>query len=115
MNEDEQVNPFWSQGVEDAARVDRLRPAALPPILGTPDSLPPVPADEWEQGDETPRPVQGLSRAMGSGGGMVRSQGQMPTQVAFETPSSWNPQTPGPQGTQVSGCMKALRTSISLT
>ena len=101
MNEDEQVNPFWSQGVEDAARVDRLRPAALPPILGTPDSLPPVPADEWEQGDETPRPVQGLSRAMGSGGGMVRSQGQMPTQVAFETPSSWNPQTPGPQGTQV--------------
>ena len=38
---------------------------------------------------------------MGSGGGMVRSQGRMPTQVAFETPSSWNPQTPGPQGTQV--------------
>ena len=49
----------------------------------------------------TSRPVQGLSRAMGSGWGMVRSQGQMPTQVAFETPSSWNPQTPGPQGTQV--------------
>ena len=52
---------------------DRLRPAALPPIRATPESLPPVPADEWE-GDETPRPVQGLSRAMGSGGGMVRSQ-----------------------------------------
>ena len=100
MNEDEEVNPFWSQGAQDAARVDGLRPTALPPTRATPESLPPVPADEWE-GDETPRPAQGLSRAMGSGGGMVRSQGQMPAQVAFETPSSWNLQTPGPQGTQV--------------
>ena len=88
MNGDEQVNPFWSQGVQDAVRVDRLRPAALPPSRATPESLPPVPADEWD-GDETPRPVQGLFRAMGSGGGRVRSQGQMPTNVAFETPNSW--------------------------
>ena len=77
--------------------VDRLRPANLPPVRVTPESLPPVPADEWD-GDETPRPVQGLPRAMGSGGGLLRSQGQMPTQVAFETPSSWDPQTPGPWG-----------------
>ena len=32
--------------------------------------------------------------------GLLRSQGRMPT-VAFETPSSWEPHTPGPQGTQV--------------
>ena len=79
--------------------VDRLRPANLPPVRVTPESLPPVPADDWD-GDETPRPVQGLPRAMGSGGGLLRSQGRMPA-VAFETPSSWEPHTPGPQGTQV--------------
>ena len=100
LNGGEPVNPFWSQGVQEAAWVDRLRPANLPPIRVTPESLPPVPADEWD-GDETPRPVQGLPRAMGSGGGLLRSQGQMPTQVAFETPSSWDPQTPRPKGTQV--------------
>ena len=99
LNEGEPVNPFWSQGVQEAAMVDRLRPANLPPVRVTPESLPPVPADDWD-GDETPRPVQGLSRAMGSGGGLLRSQGRMPA-VAFETPSSWEPHTPGPQGTQV--------------
>ena len=99
LNEGEPVNPFWSQGVQEAAMVDRLRPANLPPVRVTPESLPPVPADDWD-GDETPRPVQGLPRAMGSGGGLLRSQGRMPA-VAFETPSSWEPHTPGPQGTQV--------------
>ena len=34
----------------------------------TPGSLPPVPADEWNDGgEETPQPVQGLLGAMGSG------------------------------------------------
>ena len=56
--------------------VDGLRPIAA-------DSGTAVPADEWDQGDETPRPAQGLLGAMGSGGGMVRSQGAMPTQIAF--------------------------------
>ena len=83
MNGDEQVIPFWSRRVQDAAVVDGLRQATLPQIPGTPWSLPPVPANEWDPGDETPRPVQGLLGAMGSGGGMVRSQGAMPTQIAF--------------------------------
>ena len=83
------MNPFWSQGVQEAAVVDRLRLADLPSMRVTPECLPPVPADDWD-GDETPRPVQGLSRAM-DGGGVLRSQGQMPTQVTFATPSSWEP------------------------
>ena len=52
-------------------------------------------------GEETPRSVQGFLAAMSSAGGMVRSQGRMPTQMAFETPSSWNPQTPRLQGAQM--------------
>jgi len=60
MNGDEQVNPFWSRRVQDAAVVDGLTPPTLPQIPGTLGSLPPVPADEWDQGDETPRPAQGL-------------------------------------------------------
>ena len=39
---------------------------------------------------------------MGSGGGIVRSQGPMPSsQMAFQTPGSWNPQAPGQGGSQV--------------
>ena len=97
------VNFFWSQGVQHAAMVDGRRPTTLPQVPGTPGSLPPpVPADEWDDGgDETPQPVQGLLGAMGSGGGIVRSQGPMPSsQIAFQTPSSWNPQTPGQGGSQ---------------
>ena len=102
MNADEQVNPFWSRGVQESGVVEGLRPTTLPQVPGTPGSLPPVPADEWDLGGkETPRPVQRLLGAMGSGGGMVRSQARMPTQMAFETPSSLDPQTPRPQGTQV--------------
>ena len=60
---------------------------------------------EWvDGGDETPQPVQVLLGAIGSGvsgGGIVRSQGPMPSsQMAFQTPSSWNPQTPGQRGRQ---------------
>ena len=117
MNEDEQVNPFWSQGVQDAARVEGLRPAALPPILGTPESLPPVPADEWEQGDETPRPAQGLWRAVGSGGGMVRSQGRVPTGLLkwhLKHQVAGIPKLQDHRAPRCSGCTKKLRTSISL-
>ena len=61
---------------------------------------------EWvDGGDETPQPVQVLLGAIGSGvsgGGIVRSQGPMPSsQMAFQTPSSWNPQTPGQRGRQL--------------
>ena len=96
------VNPFWSQGVQHAAMVDGRRPTTLPQVPGTPGGLPPVPADEWDDGgDETPQPVQGLFGLMGSGGRIVRSQGPMPSsQMAFQTPSSWNPQTPGQGGSQ---------------
>ena len=78
--------------------VDGLRPIAA-------DSGTAVPADEWDQGDETPRPAQGLLGAMGSGGGMVRSRGTMPIQMAFETPSSQqlestNSKTTGHPGVQ---------------
>eukprot|EP00435_Cladocopium_sp_Y103_P044172 s1820_g12.t1 len=93
-NVDEQVNPFWSQRVQVAARVEGLRPTTLPLIRATPESLPPVPADEWDQGEQTPRPVQELRGAEGHGDGVVRSQGRMP--MAFKTPQSWDPsRTPG--------------------
>ena len=96
MNGDDQVN--LSGLVQDAAVVDGLRPIAA-------DSGTAVPADEWDQGDETPRPAQGLLGAMGSGGGMVRSRGTMPIQMAFETPSSQqlestNSKTTGHPGVQ---------------
>ena len=96
------VNFFWSQGVQHAAMVDGRRPTTLPQVPGTPGSLPPVTADEWDDGgEEAPQPVQGLLGAMGSGGGIVRSQGPMPSsQMAFQTPSSWDPQTPGQGGSQ---------------
>ena len=69
MNADEQVNPFWSRGVQEAGVVEGLRPTTLPQVPGTPGSLPPVPADEWDLGGkETPRPVRRLLGAMGSGG-----------------------------------------------
>ena len=82
--------------------VDGRRPTTLPQVPGTPGSLPPVTADEWDDGgEEAPQPVQGLLGAMGSGGGIVRSQGPMPSsQMAFQTPSSWDPQTPGQGGSQ---------------
>ena len=53
-------NPFWSERLRDERRLRALRPAGLP--KRTPDhELPPVPADEWERGEEaggdTPRPV----------------------------------------------------------
>eukprot|EP00435_Cladocopium_sp_Y103_P058759 s975_g20.t1 len=93
-NVDEHVNPFWSQRVQVAARVEGLRPTTLPLIPATPESLPPVPADEWDQGEQTPRPVQALRGAEGRGDGVVRSQGRMP--MAFETPQSWDStRTPG--------------------
>ena len=75
-NVDGLVNPFWSQG----AMVDGRRPTTLPQVPGTPGSLPPVTADEWDDGgEEAPQSVQGLLGAMGSGGGIVRSQGPMPS------------------------------------
>ena len=114
MNGDEQVNPFWSQGVQDAVRVDRLRPAALLPSRATPESLPPVPADEWD-GDETPRPVQGLFRAMGSGGGRVRSQGQMPTKWHLKHQTAGILNLQDHRAPRCSGCRKKLQPSISLT
>ena len=100
-NVDGLVNPFWSQGVQHAAMVDGSRPTTLPQVPGTPGSLPPVLMNGTMGGDETPQPVQGLRGAIGSGGGIVRSQGPMPSsQMAFQTPSSWNPQTPGQGGSQ---------------
>ena len=53
-------NPFWSERLRDEHNLQALRPAGLPER--SPDhELPPVPADEWEQGEEaggeTPRPV----------------------------------------------------------
>ena len=72
------MNPFWSQGVQQAAVVEGRRPTTLPEVPRTPGSLPPAPADKWDDGEETPQPVQGLLGAMGSGGGIVRSQGLLP-------------------------------------
>ena len=81
-NVDGLVNPLWSQGVQDAAMVDGRRPTTLSQVPGTPGSLPPVPAGEWDNGgDETPQPVQGLLGAMCSRGGIVRSQGPMPSSL----------------------------------
>ena len=84
------MNPFWSQGAQEAAVVEGRRPTTLPQVPGTPGSLPREPAYEWDGGGkETPQPVQGLLGAMGSGGGIVRSQGPMPSsQMAFQTPST---------------------------
>ena len=114
LNEDEQVNPFWSQRVQDAARVDRLRPTALPPIRATPESLPPVPTDEWE-GEETPRPAQGLSRAMCSGGEWqeVKARCQLMGHLKHQVAGILKLQDH--RAPRCSGCMKKLRTSISLT
>ena len=67
-------NPFRSERLRDEHRLRALRPAGLPER--TPDhELPPVPADEWEQGEEasgeTPRPVAdgNLGGRLGEGEG----------------------------------------------
>ena len=51
-------NPFRSERLRDEHRLRALRPAGLPER--TPDhELPPVPADEWEQGEEASGEHQG--------------------------------------------------------
>ena len=91
-------NPFWSERLRDEHRLRALRPAGLPERA--PDhGLPPVPASEWERGEEaggdTPSPLAdgNLGGRLGDterSGRREKSSAFGGWSIGFQTPpSSW--------------------------